>query len=83
MKIPKAKCEKCEHCKRIEQFDYVLCEILNKNTFRKPKRCSDFKKKRTSPVEKYGCRDCENKVKYLRECGLNDKQIEKVIKGGA
>lgn len=27
-----------------------------------------------------GCRDCEKKVKYLRECGLNDKQIEKVIK---
>lgn len=39
--------------------------------------------KRTSPVEKYGCRDCEKKIKYLRECGLNDKQIEKVIKGGA
>ena len=37
--------------------------------------------KRTFPVEKYGCRDCENKVKYLRECGLNDKQIEKVLKG--
>jgi transposase-like protein len=38
--------------------------------------------KRTSPVVKYGCRDCEKKVKYLRECGLTDKQIEKVLKGG-
>ncbi len=38
--------------------------------------------KRTFPVEKYGCRDCEKKVKYLRECGLTDKQIEKVVKGG-
>ena len=36
--------------------------------------------KQTSPVEKYGCRDCENKVEYLRKCGLNNKQIEKVIK---
>ena len=34
-------------------------------------------------MEKYGCRTCEKKVKYLRECGLTDKQIEKVIKGGA
>ena len=37
--------------------------------------------KRTSPVVQYGCRDCENKVKYMRQCGMNDKQIEKVIKG--
>ena len=37
--------------------------------------------KATFPVEKYGCRDCEKKVKYLQKCGLNDKQIEKVIKG--
>lgn len=36
--------------------------------------------KQTSPIYKYGCRDCEKKVKYLREFGLNDKQIEKVIK---
>ena len=38
--------------------------------------------KRTSPDVKYGCRDCEKKVKYLRECGLTDKQIEKVLKRG-
>ena len=37
--------------------------------------------KRTSPVVKYGCRDFENKVKYMRQCVMNDKQIEKVIKG--
>ena len=37
--------------------------------------------KRTWPTEQYGCLDCEAKVKYLRECGLNDKQIERAIKG--
>lgn len=37
--------------------------------------------KRTSPVEKLGCRDCEKKMQYLRKCGLNDTQIKKVIKG--
>lgn len=37
--------------------------------------------KRTFPTEKYGCIDCEKKIEYLRECGFNDKQIEKVIKG--
>ena len=37
--------------------------------------------KRTFPVEKYGCKDYEKKVKYLCEGGLNNKQIEKVIKG--
>ncbi len=36
--------------------------------------------KRTSPMVVYGCRDCEKKVKYLRECGLNNKQIKKVIR---
>ena len=28
-------------------------------------------------------RECGKKVKYLRECGLTDKQIERVLKGGA
>lgn len=37
--------------------------------------------KRTSPMEVYGCRDCEKKAKYLEEQGLTRKQIEKVIKG--
>lgn len=39
--------------------------------------------KRTSPVEKYGCRDCEKKSEYLKNFHLTDKQIEKVLKGGA
>lgn len=37
--------------------------------------------KRTSPMEVYGCKDCEKKAKYLEEQGLTRKQIEKVIKG--
>lgn len=37
--------------------------------------------KRTWPMIVYGCKDCEEKVEYLRECGLTDEQIEKVIKG--
>lgn len=37
--------------------------------------------KRTWPMIVYGCKDCEEKVEYLRECGLSDEQIEKVIKG--
>lgn len=36
--------------------------------------------KRTSPVNVYGCRDCEKKVRYLKELGLTKEQIKKVIK---
>lgn len=36
--------------------------------------------KRTSPMEAYGCRDCENKVKYLEEQGLSKVQIKKLFK---
>lgn len=35
--------------------------------------------KRTSPIEKYGCRDCEKRIKSLREYGLSDKEIKRVI----
>ena len=35
--------------------------------------------KRTSPFEQYGCRDCEARIKYMRECGMTDDQIKKVI----
>ena len=35
--------------------------------------------KRTWPQEKYGCRDCEKKIKYLREQGLSDIQIKKLF----
>ena len=35
--------------------------------------------RRTSPMEQYGCRDCDKKVKLLREKGLTDKEIRKII----
>jgi DNA-directed RNA polymerase subunit RPC12/RpoP len=35
--------------------------------------------KRTWPMEVYGCRDCEKKIKFLREKGLTDKEIKKII----
>ncbi|MEK4907385.1 hypothetical protein [Niallia sp. FSL M8-0099] len=36
--------------------------------------------KQTSLVVKYGCRDCDKKVKLMRENGMSDKDIMKVIK---
>jgi hypothetical protein len=46
MKLPKAKCEKCKHCSYISMYNDIHCEVLNKKygTFRKPKRCLNFKK---------------------------------------
>lgn len=38
--------------------------------------------KRTFPMEKYGCKDCEKLVKHLKECGLSKNQIRKTIKMG-
>ena len=35
--------------------------------------------KRTSLFEKYGCRDCERKIKIMRENGMSDRDIRKVI----
>lgn len=35
--------------------------------------------KRTSPIEQYGCRDCEAKVKILRKHGLSNKEILKIL----
>lgn len=35
--------------------------------------------KRTSPTEVYGCRDCEKKIKVLRQHGLNDSEIKKIL----
>ncbi len=32
--------------------------------------------KRTSPVEQYGCRDCEKEIKYLKECGVPEDRIK-------
>lgn len=36
--------------------------------------------KRTWPTEVYGCKDCEAKIKYLRECGLSENQIKGLFK---
>lgn len=35
--------------------------------------------KRTSLFRKYGCRDCERKIKVYRECGFTDKQIKNLL----
>lgn len=44
-KIPKAKCEKCKHCKYIDAYGYIGCAKLNAHiTASKPKRCSYFEK---------------------------------------
>lgn len=37
---------------------------------------------RTSPIEKYGCRECDRKVKIMQENGMERKQILRVIKNG-
>jgi glutaredoxin len=39
--------------------------------------------KRTSPMEAYGCRDCEEKAEYLLKCGLTKKQIMTLFEKGA
>ena len=38
--------------------------------------------KRTSPVVKYGCKDCEKKAKHMEELGFSKEQILKIIKWG-
>jgi peptide subunit release factor 1 (eRF1) len=37
-------------------------------------------RKRTWPAEKYGCRDCEKEVEYMKRCGMTDEQIETLFK---
>ena len=34
---------------------------------------------RTSPMEKYGCRDCDKKTKLMQENGMSKKDILKVL----
>lgn len=36
--------------------------------------------KRTSPVEQYGCRDCERKIEKLRAAGMSDREIKDFFK---
>lgn len=38
--------------------------------------------KRTSPVEQYGCGDCEKKIKLLRDDGVSEATIRKMFKRG-
>lgn len=35
--------------------------------------------KRTSPVEKYGCCDCDKRIEIMRDSGMSDREIRKVI----
>lgn len=35
--------------------------------------------KRTFPVEKWGCKDCEKRIAIMRRNGMNEKDIRKVI----
>ena len=35
--------------------------------------------KRTWPEEVYGCRDCDKKVKLLRDKGLTESEIRQII----
>lgn len=35
--------------------------------------------KRTSPVEVYGCKDCEKKAKTMQQHGLSKSEIKKIL----
>ena len=35
--------------------------------------------KRTWPTEKYGYRDCEKKIKFLKDKGLSEGEIKKIF----
>ncbi|MCL2312352.1 MAG: hypothetical protein FWC41_07690 [Firmicutes bacterium] len=37
--------------------------------------------RRTSPVIKFGCRNCDKKVKILLESGMSKENISLIIKG--
>ena len=52
-KLPKAKCEKCEHCKVITQYNVIICDYLNgfnkqvtTQAFCRPRYCCGFSKKK-------------------------------------
>ena len=62
---------------------YLLCEGVRNMFFsRKCPYCKgkNLYLKRTSPMEVWGCKDCEKKTKYLEERGLSRKQIMKMMK---
>lgn len=35
--------------------------------------------KRTFPMEKYGCKDCEKKIEIMRKNGTGEDDIRKII----
>ncbi len=35
--------------------------------------------KRTSPIEKLGCRDCDKRIEVMRDSGMSDSDIKRVI----
>ncbi len=41
--------------------------------------CKNIYLKRTSPMEQYGCRDCEEEIKLLREHDIDETTIRKVF----
>ena len=49
-KIPKAKCDKCKHCKLITEYSVVICDYLNDfsklyaSAYTQPKRCPNYEK---------------------------------------
>ena len=56
--MKKAKCEKCEHCKAITQYDVIICDYLNDlhkevttQAFCRPLYCSGFSKKMKGGAE--------------------------------
>ncbi len=42
-------------------------------------RSKELYLKRTSPMDVWGCRNCERKIKILRERGFTDKEIKALI----
>lgn len=37
--------------------------------------------RRSWPVEKYGCKDCERRVKIMQDAGMSKEEIKQVIAG--
>lgn len=47
-KIPKAKCEQCEHCELIRNNAEIICDVYSQQgscSILRPKRCSNFQRR--------------------------------------
>jgi hypothetical protein len=59
-KLPKAKCEKCEHCKLITPYDVIICDYLNNfqslyvMAYIRPERCSNYERAKSRLVKPKG-----------------------------